>query len=168
MLEVGRDRAVDRGLLRGLTWATGDAEHLPFPDRSFDAYTIAFGLRNVTDIDQALRDAHRVLKPGGRFFCLEFSKVTSAPVGRVYDAYSERALPFFGRVIARMPIPIAICTRAFAAFRRSANWRRACGPPASKTCRGATCRSAWWPCIRAGESRCSAPFETVGACCAWR
>ena len=101
MLEVGRDRAVDRGLLQGLTWATGDAEHLPFPDRSFDAYTIAFGLRNVTDIDQALRDAWRVLKPGGRFYCLEFSKVTSAPVGRVYDAYSERALPFFGRVIAR-------------------------------------------------------------------
>jgi demethylmenaquinone methyltransferase/2-methoxy-6-polyprenyl-1,4-benzoquinol methylase len=101
MLGVGRDRAVDRGLLQGLTWATGDAEHLPFPDRSFDAYTIAFGLRNVTDIDQALRDAYRVLKPGGRFYCLEFSKVTSAPVGRVYDAYSERALPFFGRVIAR-------------------------------------------------------------------
>eukprot|EP01030_Chromulinospumella_sphaerica_P027260 gene27260-27507_t len=101
MLEVGRDRAVDRGLLHGLTWATGDAEHLPFPDRSFDAYTIAFGLRNVTDIDQALRDAHRVLKPGGRFYCLEFSKVTSAPVGRVYDAYSERALPFFGKIIAR-------------------------------------------------------------------
>jgi demethylmenaquinone methyltransferase/2-methoxy-6-polyprenyl-1,4-benzoquinol methylase len=101
MLEVGRDRAVDRGLLHGLTWATGDAENLPFPDRAFDAYTIAFGLRNVTDIDKALREAHRVLRPGGRFYCLEFSKVTSAPVGRVYDAYSERALPFFGRVIAK-------------------------------------------------------------------
>jgi demethylmenaquinone methyltransferase/2-methoxy-6-polyprenyl-1,4-benzoquinol methylase len=101
MLEVGRDRAVDRGLLQGLTWTTGDAESLPFPDRSFDAYTIAFGLRNVTDIDKALAEAHRVLKPGGRFYCLEFSKVTSAPVGRVYDAYSERALPFFGRVIAK-------------------------------------------------------------------
>lgn len=101
MLEVGRDRAIDRGLLQGLTWATGDAEKLPFPDRSFDAYTIAFGLRNVTHIDQALAEAHRVLKPGGRFYCLEFSKVTSAPVGRLYDAYSERALPLFGRIVAR-------------------------------------------------------------------
>ena len=101
MLEVGRDRAVDRGLLKGLTWTTGDAESLPFPDRSFDAYTIAFGLRNVTDIDKALREAFRVLRPGGRFLCLEFSKVTSAPIGRLYDAYSERALPFFGRVVAR-------------------------------------------------------------------
>jgi demethylmenaquinone methyltransferase / 2-methoxy-6-polyprenyl-1,4-benzoquinol methylase len=101
MLSVGRDRAVDRGLLRGLTWATGDAERLPFPDRSFDAYTIAFGLRNVTDIDRALGEAYRVLRPGGRFHCLEFSKVKSAPIGRVYDAYSERALPFFGRIVAR-------------------------------------------------------------------
>src|SRR6185437_2649738 len=101
MLEVGRDRAVDRGLLKGLTWATGDAESLPFPDRSFDAYTIAFGLRNVTDIDKALGEAFRVLRPGGRFLCLEFSKVTSVPLGRLYDAYSERALPFFGRIVAR-------------------------------------------------------------------
>lgn len=101
MLSVGRDRALDRGLVKGLTWTTGDAEHLPFPDRGFDGYTIAFGLRNVTDIDQALRDAYRVLKPGGRFFCLEFSKVVSRPLARAYDAYSERALPFLGQVIAR-------------------------------------------------------------------
>jgi len=101
MLEVGRDRAVDRGLLQGLTWTTGDAEDLPFPDRTFDGYTIAFGLRNVTHIDKALAEARRVLKPGGRFYCLEFSKVTSAPVARAYDAYSERALPFFGRLVAR-------------------------------------------------------------------
>ena len=67
MLAVGRDRAVDRGLLKGLSWTTGDAENLPFPDRSFDGYTIAFGLRNVTDVDKALGEAHRVLKPGGRF-----------------------------------------------------------------------------------------------------
>ena len=100
MLGVGRDRAVDRGLLQGLAWTTGDAENLPFPDRSFDAYTIAFGLRNVTDIDKALREAYRVLKPGGRYFCLEFSKVSSTSVGRLYDAYSERALPFLGRLVA--------------------------------------------------------------------
>ena len=100
MLGVGRDRAINRGLLRGLTWATGDAEKLPFPDRSFDAYTIAFGLRNVTDIDKALGEAHRVLKPGGRFYCLEFSKVTSGTVSRLYDAYSSRALPLLGRVVA--------------------------------------------------------------------
>ncbi|MDP1752875.1 MAG: class I SAM-dependent methyltransferase [Reyranella sp.] len=101
MLAVGRDRAVDRGLLDGLTWTTGDAEALPFPDRSFDGYTIAFGLRNVTNIDKALAEAYRVLRPGGRFYCLEFSKMTSPALGRVYDAYSERALPFFGRIVAR-------------------------------------------------------------------
>ncbi len=100
MLAVGRDRAADRGLLKGLTWTTGDAENLPFPDRSFDGYTIAFGLRNVTDIDKALGEAHRMLKPGGRFYCLEFSKVTSAPIGRAYDAYCSRALPLLGRVVA--------------------------------------------------------------------
>jgi demethylmenaquinone methyltransferase / 2-methoxy-6-polyprenyl-1,4-benzoquinol methylase len=101
MLAVGRDRAVNRGLLKGLTWTTGDAENLPFPDRSFDGYTIAFGLRNVTDIGKALAEAYRVLRPGGRFYCLEFSKVKSTSIGRVYDAYSERALPFFGRIVAR-------------------------------------------------------------------
>jgi demethylmenaquinone methyltransferase / 2-methoxy-6-polyprenyl-1,4-benzoquinol methylase len=101
MLAVGRNRAADRGLVRGLAWTTGDAEDLPFPDSSFDGYTIAFGLRNVTDIDKALREAYRVLKPGGRFYCLEFGKVTSRPVARLYDAYSERALPFFGRLLAK-------------------------------------------------------------------
>jgi demethylmenaquinone methyltransferase/2-methoxy-6-polyprenyl-1,4-benzoquinol methylase len=101
MLAVGRDRALDRGLVKGLTWTTGDAEKLPFPDRSFDGYTIAFGLRNVTDIDRALCEARRVLKPGGRFHCLEFSKVTSPPLARAYDAYSGHALPLLGRVIAR-------------------------------------------------------------------
>jgi demethylmenaquinone methyltransferase/2-methoxy-6-polyprenyl-1,4-benzoquinol methylase len=101
MLAVGRDRAADRGLVRGLSWTTGDAEDLPFPDGSFDAYSIAFGLRNVTDIDAALDEAHRVLKPGGRFVCLEFSRVSSQPLARLYEAYSERALPLLGRFIAR-------------------------------------------------------------------
>jgi len=101
MLSVGRDRAVDRGFLTGLSWVTGDAETLPFPDRSFDTYTIAFGLRNVTRIDQALAEARRVLRPGGRFLCLEFSRVTSAPLARAYDAVSSRALPLLGRFVAR-------------------------------------------------------------------
>ena len=101
MMMVGRRRVEHAHLSQRITFAQGNAEELPFPDRSFDAYTIAFGLRNVTDIDRALGEAYRVLKPGGRYYCLEFSKVTSAPVGRVYDAYSERALPFFGRIVAR-------------------------------------------------------------------
>lgn len=101
MLQVGRDRAVDRGLLKGLAWTTGDAEDLPFPDRSFDGYTIAFGLRNVTGIDKALAEAYRVLKPGGRFLCLEFSRVTSRPLGKIYDAWSSRALPLMGKWVAK-------------------------------------------------------------------
>ncbi len=100
MLSEGRDRAVDRGHLAGLTWAVGNAESLPFPDRSFDAYTIAFGLRNVTDIDAALREARRVLKPGGRFFCLEFSHVALAPLRHLYNLYSKSVIPRLGALIA--------------------------------------------------------------------
>ncbi len=100
MLSHGRDRALDRGLLRGLTWAVGNAEHTPFEDMTFDAYTIAFGLRNVTDIDTALRDAHRVLKPGGRLMCLEFSKVVLPGLDALYDRYSFSVLPRLGKAIA--------------------------------------------------------------------
>src|SRR5262245_1462471 len=97
MLETGRARALDRGLLRVLDWTAGNAESLPFADRSFDAYTIAFGLRNVTAIDKALAEARRVLKPGGRFFCLEFSHVANAPLSRLYDLYSFEVLPRLGQ-----------------------------------------------------------------------
>jgi demethylmenaquinone methyltransferase/2-methoxy-6-polyprenyl-1,4-benzoquinol methylase len=100
MLETGRARAIDRGLLKGIDWIAGDAESLPFADRSFDAYTIAFGLRNVTHIDRALKEARRVLRPGGRFFCLEFSHVASEPVSRLYDLYSFELLPRLGQWIA--------------------------------------------------------------------
>jgi len=99
MLEVGRRRAIDRGLLTGLDWVCGDAEALPVPDRSVDGYTIAFGLRNVTDIDAALREARRVLKPGGRFFCLEFSKIALPGLERLYDAYSFELLPRIGGAV---------------------------------------------------------------------
>jgi demethylmenaquinone methyltransferase/2-methoxy-6-polyprenyl-1,4-benzoquinol methylase len=101
MLRQGRDRAMDRGLLSGLDWVVGNAESLPFPDRSFDAYTIAFGLRNVTHIDAALSEARRVLKPGGRFYCLEFSRVAIAPLRRLYELYSDAVIPRLGAIVAK-------------------------------------------------------------------
>ena len=100
MLSVGRDRAIDAGRLAGLDWTVGNAEALPFADRSFDAYTIAFGLRNVTDIDAALAEARRVLKPGGRFFCLEFSHVVLPALQQIYDRYSFTVLPLLGGIVA--------------------------------------------------------------------
>ena len=101
MLAVGRDRAIDRGRLDGLSWVCGDAERLPVPSASFDAYTIAFCLRNVTRIDLALAEARRVLKPGGRFMCLEFSKVTVPGLAALYDQYSFKLLPALGQMVAR-------------------------------------------------------------------
>lgn len=101
MLEVGRNRALDRGWTAGFEWIAGNAEKLPFPDRSFDVYTIAFGLRNVTHIDTALAEANRVLKPGGRFFCLEFSRVTEPFLAKIYDAWSFRIIPKIGHSVAR-------------------------------------------------------------------
>jgi demethylmenaquinone methyltransferase/2-methoxy-6-polyprenyl-1,4-benzoquinol methylase len=100
MLAVGRDRAIDRGHLKGLTWACGDAERLPFPDASFDAFTIAFCIRNVTRIPAALEEARRVLKPGGRFLCLEFSKVVLPVLDKLYDTYSFQVLPALGQAVA--------------------------------------------------------------------
>ena len=101
MLQVGRDRGLDRGILHGLNWACGNAEALPFPDRSFDAYTIAFGLRNVTHIDAAMAEARRVLKPGGRFLCLEFSRVVIPLFASLYDHYSFKVLPAMGEMVAK-------------------------------------------------------------------
>lgn len=100
MLEVGQARAAKRGL-DGLVWTEQNAETLTFADASFDAYTIAFGIRNVTDIPAALREAHRVLKFGGRFFCLEFSTTEWPGFGRIYDAYSHRLVPQIGKLVAR-------------------------------------------------------------------
>ncbi len=100
MLAVGRSRALDRGWLNDFEWVTGNAEALPFPDNSFDVYTIAFGLRNVTHIDTALKEAHRVLKPGGRFFCLEFSPVEKPFIAKIYDLYSFKVIPRLGEAVA--------------------------------------------------------------------
>ena len=99
MLNVGIDRAADRGI-DGLVWTQANAESLQFPDKSFDAYTIAFGIRNVTDIPRALTEAHRILKRGGRFFCLEFSTTVWPGFGDIYDAYSHKIVPQIGRMIA--------------------------------------------------------------------
>jgi demethylmenaquinone methyltransferase/2-methoxy-6-polyprenyl-1,4-benzoquinol methylase len=100
MLGVGRDRLTDRGLVSGLRWAQLNAEALPFPDNSFDAVTMAFGLRNVTDKDQALADIYRVLKPGGRLLVLEFSRVRNPALGKLYDFHSFQVLPRLGRLFA--------------------------------------------------------------------
>jgi demethylmenaquinone methyltransferase/2-methoxy-6-polyprenyl-1,4-benzoquinol methylase len=99
MLREGMRRAEDRGLTQGLRWICGNAEALPFPDRSFDAVTIAFGLRNVTHIDRALGEIRRVLVPGGRFFCLEFSRVALPGLAELYDQWSFRAIPRLGALV---------------------------------------------------------------------
>ncbi|USI71654.1 class I SAM-dependent methyltransferase [Sphingomonas morindae] len=100
MLGVGMERARRKGL-EGLLWAEENAERLSFGDRRFDAYTIAFGIRNVTDIPAALGEAHRVLRRGGRFFCLEFSTTTWPGFKQVYDSYSHHLVPRLGKAIAQ-------------------------------------------------------------------
>jgi demethylmenaquinone methyltransferase/2-methoxy-6-polyprenyl-1,4-benzoquinol methylase len=100
MLAVGRDRAKTRGL-EGLAWSEQNAEELGFADNSFDAYTIAFGIRNVTHIDHALAEAHRVLRIGGRFFCLEFSTTSWPGFARLYETYSMNVVPKIGKAVAR-------------------------------------------------------------------
>jgi demethylmenaquinone methyltransferase / 2-methoxy-6-polyprenyl-1,4-benzoquinol methylase len=99
MLETGRAGALDDGILAGIEWLCGDAEALPFADRSFDLYTIAFGLRNVTRIERALAEARRVLKPGGRFLCLEFTPAVAPLIQPLYDFYSFEVLPLLGQIV---------------------------------------------------------------------
>jgi demethylmenaquinone methyltransferase/2-methoxy-6-polyprenyl-1,4-benzoquinol methylase len=101
MLGIGRDRAIERGHVANLLPVVADAEALPFPDRAVDTVSIAFGLRNCTDKDAVLREARRVLRPGGRFLCLEFSRVRVAALAPVYDAWSFRVLPRLGRAVAK-------------------------------------------------------------------
>ncbi len=100
MLDVGRERAQKRGLAENLEFVEANAEELPFPDATFDAYTIAFGIRNVPDIQKALNEAFRVLKPGGRFLCLEFSEVEVPGLDRFYDAWSFNVIPRVGQMVA--------------------------------------------------------------------
>ena len=99
MLEIGRARALDRGILYGIEWLGADAERLPFAERSFDLYTIAVGLRNVTRIEAALGEAKRVLKPGGHFICLEFTPRVGPPLQPLYDLYSFHVVPLLGQIV---------------------------------------------------------------------
>ena len=100
MLSAGRDRAIGRGLAADFAYVVADAEMLPVPDRCVDVVTIAFGLRNCTDKQAVLAEARRVLKPGGRFFCLEFSKLQIAALEPVYEKWSFSVLPRVGRIVA--------------------------------------------------------------------
>ncbi|MFT6957052.1 MAG: demethylmenaquinone methyltransferase/2-methoxy-6-polyprenyl-1,4-benzoquinol methylase [Halieaceae bacterium] len=100
MLEVGRDKLLDNGRLANIEFVQADAQYLPFPDDSFDCVTIAFGLRNVTDKNMALRSMLNVLKPGGRLLVLEFSKPGNSLLSRAYDTYSFKVLPLMGKLIA--------------------------------------------------------------------
>src|SRR5262245_38668337 len=133
MLEIGRARAADIGLDAAVTFVDGNAEMLPFPDTSYDAVTIAFGIRNVPRIEAALAEAYRVLRPGGRFLCLEFSTVDVPGLDALYDFYSFNVIPALGRAVAqdaeayrylvesirRFPRPAA-----FAEMMRAAGFRR--------------------------------------------
>ena len=100
MLAIGRTRALDQGILTGIEWLCADAERLPLSDRSVDLYTVGFGLRNVTHMDRALAEAHRVLRPGGRFLCLEFTPEITPLLQPLYDLYSFQVVPLLGQIVA--------------------------------------------------------------------
>lgn len=100
MLNTGRDKLFDENISKGLKFSCCNAEVLPFEDNSFDYYTIAFGIRNVTNIKKALKEAHRVLSPGGKFICLEFARVSNKAMAKIYDFYSLNIIPKIGGLIA--------------------------------------------------------------------
>jgi demethylmenaquinone methyltransferase/2-methoxy-6-polyprenyl-1,4-benzoquinol methylase len=141
MVAVGRDRALDRGLLAGVDWIAGDAQAIPLKSGVADAVTMAFGLRNVTDIDAVLREARRVLRPGARFVVLEFSRCTVPGLDRLYDLYSFSVLPALGRVVTgdedayrylvesirRFPPQEELAKRFSAAGFARVNWRNLSG-----------------------------------------
>lgn len=100
MLKVGRSKLVDKGIVGNVDYVQANAEELPFPDNYFDRVTIAFGLRNVTEKDKALKSMYRILKPGGKLLVLEFSKPILPALSKIYDTYSFTLLPFMGKVVA--------------------------------------------------------------------
>jgi demethylmenaquinone methyltransferase/2-methoxy-6-polyprenyl-1,4-benzoquinol methylase len=116
MLEVGRKRALDRGILHGLDVMVVDAEKIPLPDRCVEKVSIAFGLRNCTDKDAVLREARRVLRPGGRFHCLEFSKLEVAALAGLYDTWNFKVLPEIGARVAKDRESYAYLAESIAKF----------------------------------------------------
>ena len=116
MLAVGRERAQKKGLADNLDFVEANAEDLPFADASFDAYTIAFGIRNVPRIDRALSEAFRVLKPGGRFLCLEFSEVDLPFLDKAYEAWSFNAIPRIGKAVTGDGEPYSYLVESIARF----------------------------------------------------
>jgi demethylmenaquinone methyltransferase/2-methoxy-6-polyprenyl-1,4-benzoquinol methylase len=133
MLRVGRERAAERDLDDVIAFVEGNAERLPFPDRTYDAYSIAFGIRNVPRIAVALSEAYRVLRPGGRFVCLEFSAVDVPGLDALYELYSTNVIPALGRAVAGEAEPYRYLVEsvrrfpkptAFAEMIRAAGFRR--------------------------------------------
>jgi demethylmenaquinone methyltransferase/2-methoxy-6-polyprenyl-1,4-benzoquinol methylase len=101
MLAQGKAKALDQGIVKGMKWVEGNAESLPFRDKSMDMYSIVFGLRNVTHIDKALKEAARVLKPGGRFFCMEFTSGVDPALKPLYETYCLNVMPLLGEFVAQ-------------------------------------------------------------------
>jgi demethylmenaquinone methyltransferase/2-methoxy-6-polyprenyl-1,4-benzoquinol methylase len=122
MLDVGRERAEKLGLADKVDFVEANAEELPFADDSFDAYTIAFGIRNVPRIEAALAEAHRVLRTGGRLLCLEFSEVDVPLVDRAYEAWSFNAIPRIGRLIAGAAEPYSYLVESIRKFPNQASF----------------------------------------------
>jgi demethylmenaquinone methyltransferase/2-methoxy-6-polyprenyl-1,4-benzoquinol methylase len=126
MLEVGRQRAARRGL-EGLDWAVENAERLSFADNAFDAYTIVFGIRNVTDIPAALREAQRVLKRGGRFYCMEFSSSDWPGFSEIYERFASSVIPRIGKAVANDEESYRYLVESIRRFPRPPVFRRMVG-----------------------------------------
>jgi demethylmenaquinone methyltransferase/2-methoxy-6-polyprenyl-1,4-benzoquinol methylase len=122
MLDVARERAEKRGLTGSLDFVEANAEELPFADETFDAYTIAFGIRNVPRIERALAEAHRVLKTGGRLLCLEFSEVDMPLLDRIYEQWSFRAIPQIGEVVTGEAEPYSYLVESIRKFPNQVNF----------------------------------------------
>ena len=123
MVAEGRKRASGSGLEGRCAFTVGNAENLAFPDMSFDAYTIAFGIRNVTHIDRALAEAYRVLKPGGRFLCLEFSHADVPILDAIYDAYSFTVIPAIGKTVTGDGQPYRYLVESIRTFPRQGDFK---------------------------------------------